>query len=37
MGEAGGAPERVHVELAKGVVNVLGWLVLSRGRSKGKK
>lgn len=33
VGEAGGAPERVHVELAKGVVNVLGWLVLGRGKA----
>lgn len=31
MGEAGGAAERVHVELAKGVVSVLGWLVLGGG------
>lgn len=29
--EAGGAPERVQVELAKGVVSVLGWLVLGGG------
>lgn len=29
--EAGGAPERVQGELAKGVVSILGWLVLGAG------